>query len=121
MNGASVGTACSRVSIYVTMTKNGMRVFVGAARTRLPHRRPPLFKGGPLPCHVLGADHAAQAGAGSCEVFFESGDPIMQGGVLVGGVLQLVGELVVVAGQFVDTGGQVGGAEGVELLAELVL
>ncbi|MFE7710787.1 hypothetical protein ACFU6I_34545 [Streptomyces sp. NPDC057486] len=50
----------------------------------------------------------------------ESGDPITQGGVLVSGVLELVSELVVVAGEFVDAGGQVGGAESVELLAELV-
>ncbi|WP_406211987.1 hypothetical protein [Streptomyces canus] len=40
-----------------------------------------------------------------------------EGGVVAGGVLELVGELVVVAGEFVDAVGQVGGVEGVELLS----
>jgi hypothetical protein len=38
-------------------------------------------------------------------------------GVFFGGVLELIGELVVVVGQFIEAGGQVGGVEGVELLS----
>lgn len=68
---------------------------------------------------VLVADHAAQAGAGCGEVVFQLGDTGAESGVLGGGLLKLVGQLVVVLGEFVDAGGQVLAAEGVELLSEV--
>ncbi|MFF3631906.1 hypothetical protein [Streptomyces sp. NPDC002164] len=71
-------------------------------------------------CAVLFSDHAAEAGAGRCEVVFEAVDACFQGVVLVGGFLELAGQLIAVAGEAVDAGGQLWGVEGVELLAKLV-
>jgi hypothetical protein len=69
---------------------------------------------------VLSSDHPAETGAGGGEVVFQSADAVLEHGVLGGGVLELVGEVLVVTGEFVDACGQVLGTQSVELMSELV-
>jgi hypothetical protein len=65
------------------------------------------------------ANHASQAGAGCDEVVFPLGNAAAECGVLGGGLLEPVGQLVVVLREFVDAGGQVLAADGIELLSEV--
>ncbi|MFD4975763.1 hypothetical protein [Streptomyces sp. NPDC058424] len=55
-----------------------------------------------------------------CKVVIEPSKAVAQGGVFFSDLLELVCELVVVAGEFVDPGGEIRGVKGVELLAELM-
>jgi hypothetical protein len=66
------------------------------------------------------ADHAAEAGAGCGQVGFQLSDASLQAVVVGCGLLGLVGQVLVVAGQFVDAGDQVLGGDGFQLVAELV-
>ena len=61
---------------------------------------------------VLVADHAAEAGAGCGQVGFQLNNASLQTVVVRYGLLGLVGQVLVVTGEFVDASNEVLGGKG---------